>query len=295
MAQLTKRAFKHRIATSRGQRAAGVDLDAIQGYAGQREPAPGRFAQVNSRADLASQVPSDTDSPRPDGVALIGPKQELNKKKASLGASLPTIDGADASRYGRAMSNRLYRWVLCLAEGPGAVPALAVVAFAESSFFPIPPDVLLVPMVLAKPRLAWVYAAIATAGSVFGGAVGYALGALLYETLGAWLIHLYGYEGKAETLRAGFQHWGAWIILIKGLTPVPYKLVTIVAGLLGYSFGLFVLLSLITRGARFFLLSGLLLRFGGRVSDQLEKRFGATLASFLVVTGLGFWIATHVI
>lgn len=193
------------------------------------------------------------------------------------------------------MSNRLYRWVLRLAESPRAVMALAAVSFAESSFFPIPPDVLLVPMVLAQPRRAWVYASVATVASVIGGALGYALGALLYETLGLWLIHLYGYEGKVEALRASYQQWGAWVILIKGATPIPYKLVTIVSGLLGYSFGLFILLSVITRGARFFVLSGLLLRFGEPIKSQLDKRFGVILIGFLLLVAVGFWISMRVL
>lgn len=193
------------------------------------------------------------------------------------------------------MFDRLYRWVLRLAESPRAPLALALVAFAESSFFPIPPDVLLVPMVLARPRSAWRYAAIATVASVAGGALGYALGALLYETAGRWLIHLYGYEGKVEALRASYQHWGAWIILIKGLTPIPYKLVTIASGLLGYDFWLFLLLSLITRGARFAIVSGLLLRFGEPIKAQLDRRFGTVLVGFLLLVGIGFWIATRVV
>ena len=193
------------------------------------------------------------------------------------------------------MFDRLYHWVLRLADSPRAGFALGAVSFAESSFFPIPPDVLLVPMVLARPRSAWLYAAIATLASVVGGALGYALGALLFETVGAWLIHLYGYEGKIEALRASYQRWGAWLILIKGLTPIPYKLVTIVSGLLGYNFALFLVLSLITRGARFFILAGLLLRFGEPIKAQLDKRFGTILIGFVLIVALGFWIATRVI
>lgn len=193
------------------------------------------------------------------------------------------------------MFDRLYRWVLRLADSPRAGLALGAVSFAESSFFPIPPDVLLVPMVLARPRNAWLYAAIATIASVVGGALGYALGALLFETVGAWLIHLYGYEGKIEALRVSYQRWGAWLILIKGLTPIPYKLVTIVSGLLGYNFVLFLVLSLITRGARFFILAALLLRFGEPIKAQLDKRFGTILVGFVLVVGIGFWIATRVI
>jgi membrane protein YqaA with SNARE-associated domain len=193
------------------------------------------------------------------------------------------------------MFDRLYQWVLRLADSPHAPLALGAVSFAESSFFPIPPDVVLVPMVLARPRQAWLLAGIATVASVLGGALGYALGALLFDTLGAWLIHLYGYENKVEALRQSYQDWGAWIILIKGLTPIPYKLVTIVSGLLGYNFWLFLLLSLITRGARFFLLAAIILRFGEPIRAQLERRFAVILVGFVAVVVLGFWLVTHVV
>ena len=193
------------------------------------------------------------------------------------------------------MLDGLYRWVLRLADSPRAAYALGAVSFAESSFFPIPPDVLLVPMVLAQPRRAWIFATIATVASVLGGVLGYALGALLFETVGAWLIHLYGYEQKMDALRAAYQNWGAWLILIKGLTPIPYKLVTIVSGLLGYDFTLFLLLSVVTRGLRFFALSGLLLHFGEPIKAQLDKRFGTILVGFLLLIGLGFWVAVHAV
>ena len=151
------------------------------------------------------------------------------------------------------MFKRLYHWTLSLAESPHATWALAAIAFAESSFFPLPPDLILVPMSLAKPTKAWTYAAICTVASVAGGIVGYGIGALLFDTLGHWLIQLYGYGAKVDSLRAFYADWGWAFILVKGLTPIPYKLVTIVSGLLGYNFFLFVLLSIITRGARFFL------------------------------------------
>ena len=156
------------------------------------------------------------------------------------------------------MIKSLYRWTLALSESRHAPLALGAVACAESSFFPIPPDLILVPMSLARPRRAWLYAGIATIASVAGGILGYAIGALLYDTLGQWLIATYRYGDKLDALRAAYAQWGWLVILIKGLTPIPYKLVTIVSGLLGYNFALFLLLSLLTRGARFFILAGLL-------------------------------------
>ena len=193
------------------------------------------------------------------------------------------------------MLKSLYHWTLALAESPRAPLALAVIAFAESSFFPLPPDLILVPMSLAQPRRAWVFAAIATVASVLGGLLGYAIGALLYNTLGQWLISAYGYGDRMASLREAYAHWGALVILIKGLTPIPYKLVTIVSGLLGYNLLLFVVLSIITRGARFFILAGLLNRFGDPIKAALERHFAVFVGVLLVLVVGGFWLAAHVI
>src|SRR5207237_10806112 len=129
-----------------------------------------------------------------------------------------------------AMFQSLYQWTLRLSESPRAPWALAAIAFAESSVFPIPPDVILVPMSLAKPKAAWRYAAICTIASVIGGMVGYFIGYMLYETFGQWLINLYGYGTKMDVVREAYAKWGALFILVKGLTPIPYKLVTLVSG-----------------------------------------------------------------
>ena len=149
---------------------------------------------------------------------------------------------------GLACSTSLYPRVRSLAEGPHAERALAAVAFAESSFFPLPPDVLLAPMALANPKRAWRYALIATVASVLGGMLGYAIGALLYNTVGQWLINLYGYGAKVDALKQTYAQWGWLVILVKGVTPIPYKLVTITSGLLGYNFPLFVALSVCNAG-----------------------------------------------
>ena len=193
------------------------------------------------------------------------------------------------------MFKSIYRWTLALSESRHAPLALGAVAFAESSFFPVPPDLILVPMALARPRRAFAYATLCTAASVLGGMLGYAIGALLYDTLGQWLIAVYHYGDKMDAMRAAYAQWGWALILIKGLTPIPYKLVTIVSGLLGYNFWLFVLLSLITRGARFFILAGLLNRFGDPIRGALERHFAAILIGFVVLVVAGFYVATHVI
>ena len=193
------------------------------------------------------------------------------------------------------MFDGIYRWTLRLSESRHAPLALGAVAFAESSFFPIPPDLLLVPMSLAQPRRAWAYATICTAASVLGGVLGYAIGALLYDTVGQWLIATYHYADRMDAMRAAYAQWGWLLILIKGLTPIPYKLVTIVSGLLGYNFALFVLLSIVTRGARFFILAGLLNRFGDPIRGALERHFASILVGFLLLVAVGFYVATHAI
>ena len=189
------------------------------------------------------------------------------------------------------MFKRLYHWTLSLAEKPKATYALAAVSFAESSFFPIPPDVLLAPMALAKPQKAWIYAAVCTVAPVLGGIAGYAIGYLLYETVGLFLIKLYGYGDKVEALRVFYGEWGWAFILVKGLTPIPYKLVTIVSGLLEYNLFLFILLSAITRGARFFLLAAALNAWGDRIRALLDRHFGLFLGLILVFVVGGFWAA----
>ncbi|MCP5431652.1 MAG: DedA family protein [Alphaproteobacteria bacterium] len=189
------------------------------------------------------------------------------------------------------MLRRLYDWVLAHAETPAAPWTLAAVSFAESSFFPIPPDALLVPMGLARPSRAWHYAAIASAASVVGGLFGYAIGALLYDTLGQWIITAYGYAHEATAFREAYAKYGHWIILLKGFTPIPYKLVTITAGLASYNLLWFVLLSILTRGARFFVVAGILYWMGERAREFIEKRLGLVTAVGAAVVIAGFIIA----
>ena len=193
------------------------------------------------------------------------------------------------------MFKSLYQWTLRLAESPRATYALAIIAFAESSFFPIPPDVILVPMSLARPKKALYYAFICTVASVLGGILGYYIGAGLYDTVGKWLIGLYGYAEKMDALKAFYDKWGWAFILVKGLTPIPFKLVTIVSGVLGYSFPLFVLLATITRGARFFILAGLLTKFGEPIKALLERHFATFMILLVVIIIGGFWAAAHML
>jgi membrane protein YqaA with SNARE-associated domain len=188
------------------------------------------------------------------------------------------------------MFRRLYDWTMNLSASPRAPYALGAVSFAESSFFPIPPDIVLAPMALARPERAWFYAAICTVTSVLGGLLGYAIGALALATVGQWLISVYGGADKIQHILELYREYGAWVILIKGLTPIPYKFVTIASGMAGYDLVWFVILSIITRGARFFILAGLFNRFGGPMRVILERYFGPILIG-LVVTIIGGFFA----
>ena len=170
------------------------------------------------------------------------------------------------------MLRALYDRILALAGSRRAPLWLAMVSFAESSFFPVPPDVLLIPMALARPDRAWRYAAICTAASVVGGMLGYYIGYALYEQVAAPLVQFYHYEAGMQAFRDGFAANGAWIILLKGLTPIPYKIVTITSGLARFDFGVFVAASVITRGGRFFMLAWLVRRYGAPIQGFIEKR-----------------------
>jgi membrane protein YqaA with SNARE-associated domain len=182
------------------------------------------------------------------------------------------------------MLHRLYARVMALAASPYATWWLALIAFAESSFFPIPPDALLVPMALARPRLAWRFAAVCTVASVAGGALGYLIGFAVFDQVAQPILKLYGYGSAYAAFQAKFQEYGLWIILIKGLTPIPYKIVTIAAGAARFDFALFMMASVLTRGARFFLVATLLHFYGDRVRDFIERRL--TLVTSALAVGI---------
>ncbi len=188
------------------------------------------------------------------------------------------------------MLRRLYDWTLSLAARPSAPYALAAVSFAESSFFPVPPDVMLVPMMLARPDKTWTYALICTVASVIGGILGYVIGLALYDSIGSWLFHLYGLTDGAEAFRHAYATYGHWVILLKGLTPIPYKLVTITSGFAGYSLGWFIVLSILTRGARFFIIALLMTRFGPFIKTMIERHFTA-VATAAVIAFVGGFVA----
>jgi membrane protein YqaA with SNARE-associated domain len=193
------------------------------------------------------------------------------------------------------MLRRLYNWCIGAAGQPHAAWIMGAVSFVESSFFPVPPDIMLIPMSLARPDRAWFYAAVCTLSSVTGGMLGYFIGAMLWDSVGQWLTSLYHIEGKVEQLRNAYDHYGGWIILLKGLTPIPYKLVTIASGLAGFNFPLFVLLSLVTRGARFFLEAFLLNRYGEQARHIIEKRLEFWVMVSLIVLIAGIVAAVYLL
>lgn len=193
------------------------------------------------------------------------------------------------------MLKRIYDWCIAAADKPYALWIMAAVSFAESSFFPIPPDVMLLPMSLARPQRAWFFAGVCTVASVAGGLVGYAIGALLYDSLGQWLMHIYNLTDKVETFRQSYAEWGAVIILLKGLTPIPYKLVTITSGFAGYDIWLFILCSIVARGGRFFVLAVLLNRYGDFIRAELEKRLTMWVVIGAIVLVAGFYIAYRLV
>ncbi|WP_337187646.1 YqaA family protein [Phenylobacterium sp.] len=185
------------------------------------------------------------------------------------------------------MFRKIYEWTMRLAGSRHAPASLAAVSFAESSFFPIPPDVMLAPMVLARRDKAFVYAAICTAASVAGGLLGYAIGVWL-EPLGLVILRLFGHpEGQAE-FQKWFDQWGLAVILIKGATPIPYKLVTITAGLARFDLFTFIWASVLTRGVRFFAVAAILKYFGPAMLQEFERRLNlySILLLALLVGGI---------
>ena len=170
------------------------------------------------------------------------------------------------------MITSLYSRTLAMAAHRHAMAAMALISFAESSFLPLPPDFLLVPMILAQPRRAWLIAAICTITSVAGGYVGYAIGFFLFDAVGLPVLEFYHMMDKYEAFKAAFAEWGAWIIVIKGLTPIPFKLVTIASGAAQFDLLTFTMASLVSRSLRFFLLAALLRRFGEPIRDFIERR-----------------------
>ena len=183
---------------------------------------------------------------------------------------------------------KIYDWTMSHAATKQAEGVLAAVAFAESSFFPIPPDIMLVPMILARPNKAFYLAGLATLFSVLGGLLGYAIGYFLAATAGQWIIHTYHLEAGFERFQQGFADWGVWIIILKGLTPIPYKLVTIASGIAKFPLLSFIGASIVARAMRFFLVAVLLRFYGDRARQFIEKYLPWVMAGIALLIVVGF-------
>ncbi len=186
------------------------------------------------------------------------------------------------------MIRRLYNWTLSLAVHRQALWALAVVAFIESSVFPIPPDILMIPMIIAAPRRAFLIAFVATVASVIGGAFGYAIGYFFFESIGQPILEFYGKTEGFAQFKATYNEWGAWAVLIAGVTPFPYKVITIVSGTTALSFPVFMAASVVARGLRFFIVAALLWKFGEPIRDFIERRLGIVFTIGVAVLLAGF-------
>jgi membrane protein YqaA with SNARE-associated domain len=192
------------------------------------------------------------------------------------------------------MIQSLYQRTLSLAASRHAVLALAAVAFIESSVFPIPPDVLLIPMIIAAPTRAFRLAGICTAASVMGGFLGYAIGDFAFAAIGEPVLQFYHVMDRYEALKGDFAKWGAWIIILKGMTPIPYKLVTIASGAFHFDLATFAVASVISRSIRFFLVAVLLWRFGAPIRDFIEHRLMLVTSVFVVFLVGGFFVLRYV-
>ena len=193
------------------------------------------------------------------------------------------------------MLRKLYDWTMHQAAGAKAPYVLGTVSFVESSVFPIPPDVLLIPMVIAERLKAWWYALICTVTSVLGGLLGYAIGALLFNEVAQPILEFYGYAGKFDTFAAQYNDWGAWIVFIAGVTPFPFKVITIASGATALNLPIFILASIVARGLRFFVVAALLYYLGPPIRAFIERRLGLVFSIFVVSLVGGFVVLKYLI
>ena len=188
------------------------------------------------------------------------------------------------------MLRRLYDWVMGFAGHKHALWVLAIVSFAESSVFPIPPDVLMIPMILARPNRAWLIAGVCLVASVLGGLLGYGIGYFAFEEIGRPIFETLGKVERIEQFNERFNDLDFWPVLIAGLTPFPYKVITIMSGWTGLPLGTFIITSIIARGLRFFIVAALLWKFGAPIKDFIERRLGLMFILFCLLLGGGFYV-----
>lgn len=191
------------------------------------------------------------------------------------------------------MLRRLYDWTMAQAQSPHALWVLAGVAFIESSVFPIPPDVLMIPMVLATPHRAWLIALVATVASVLGGMLGYGIGYFFYESIGQPILESLGKADKMAEFNDRFNGVGFWAVLIAGVTPFPYKVITIMSGWTAMPLGTFIVTSIIARSLRFFVVAALLRAFGAPIRTFIEKYLGLVFTAFVILLIGGFVLVKY--
>jgi len=192
-------------------------------------------------------------------------------------------------------TNSMYNWMMRASRSKYALYVLAVISFVESSFFPIPPDILLIPMVLAARQKAWLIAGVCTIASVIGGWFGYAIGMFLYDVVALPILEFYGYVAKFDEFRQYYNDWGAWIVFGAGITPFPYKVITIASGVTGLDIWTFSIASILARGFRFFLIAALLWKYGKKMEDFIVKNIGWLSILFFMLLFGGFVLVKYVL
>ena len=206
---------------------------------------------------------------------------------------MPVVFPPGSGRMDRQMLRRLYDWTLSMAEHRHALWVLAGVSFIESSVFPIPPDVLMIPMILARPSRAWLIATVALIASVLGGMLGYAIGAFAFESIGQPVLASLGKADAMEAFNTRFNDFGFWAVLTAGVTPFPYKVITIMSGWTSMPIITFVLTSILARGLRFYLVALLLWKYGAPIRDFIERRLGLMFTLFILLLFGGFFVLRY--
>ncbi len=189
-----------------------------------------------------------------------------------------------------AFHRRAYDWVLHWAYTPYGAVALFIIALAESSFFPIPPDVLLIALAIGATSKSFKFAALCTVGSVVGGIIGYFIGLLFFDLVGIKILEFYGVMDQYELVRQWYLKWDVWFVGVAGFTPIPYKVFTISAGAFGMNLPAFVIVSAVSRGARFFIVAGLIYKFGRRIREFIDKYFNLLSILFIALLIIGFLV-----
>ncbi len=228
------------------------------------------------------------DHPEENGGAVNSPEStDLQPTAPTMGATARDSAATGATPR-RSWLRRLYDWVLHWAETPYGVPALAILAVAESSFFPVPPDVLLIALAIAIPRRALHYALVCTIASVAGGVLGYAIGHYGYELIGQRIVAFYHGEAVMAQVRVWYDTYGFFGVLIAAVTPIPYKVFTIASGVFDFAFGTFMVASVLGRGLRFFAVAGLIYAFGAPIKSFIDRYFNLLAVIFIILLVGGF-------